>query len=92
MKKTDKSEIFLWEWGVGHKKAHKSSKNLWNIEYRTRNYECRNKNLDAVLQVVFFYFSIECSFSDAEDFSGLFTVVAGFCQRVCNGLPFQLVQ
>ena len=42
-------------------------------------------------QIVFFYFSVESSFADAEDFCGLFAVAFCFSQRVYNGLLFQLI-
>ena len=41
------------------------------------------------LQIVFFYFSVEGSFADAEDFGGDLAVVAGPGQGVNNGLLLQ---
>ena len=44
------------------------------------------------LEVVVFDFPVECSFADAEDFSGFFAVTAGPGKRVDNGLLLQLVE
>ena len=43
------------------------------------------------LKVVLFDFAVECSFADAEDFRGFFTVAPRFRQRVHNSLLLQFI-
>jgi len=44
------------------------------------------------LEVVFFYLSVEGSFSDTEDFCGLFAISFGFSEGLGDGLHFELVE
>ena len=44
------------------------------------------------LQIIFFYFAVERSFADAEDFRGFFAVAFRFRQRVGDSLLFQFIQ
>ena len=44
------------------------------------------------LEVIFLDFSVECSFADAEDFGGFFSVSFCFGKGFFNGLLFQLVE
>ena len=42
--------------------------------------------------MIFLYFSVESSFTDAEDFCGGLAVVARFRQCIYDGLFFQLIE